>query len=221
MSNFYNPPPQDPNKPKKSSVDDFLNNKNEKDLESLKRKYFDSSNYQSNINSSIKPPAQNFSEQTELEEYLRKQKIKSQRRPIKEWFRQKLMVEVGRKKVYFWKARQFEEVMYLHLPRFLFLSASCYIIYQINLRQRMNQRWRSGVQSQRQQDIQSQIDQISTVIGANQPNQFEALKSVEFDKSYSGDQFSYQYQLEEKQLQEKLFQLYDELEEEVNPNDED
>lgn len=44
-----------------------------------------------------------------------------------------------------------------------------------------------GVKSHRQEDIAKQLDEISKVIGVNEPNQFEPLKKVEFDKNYSGD----------------------------------
>ena len=58
-------------------------------------------------------------------------------------------------------------------------------------------------------------------MGAHEPNQFEPLKKVEFDKSYSGDQFEYLYQREEKELQDKLFKMYEEMEEEQAEEDDD
>ena len=126
---------------------------------------------------------------------------------------------MGRHSIYVWKSRAFEEMIYMHIPRFMFLAASCYVIYQINLRQQRNKQWRHGVQSNRQQEITKQIDEIAAVIGVNEPNQFEPLKKVEYDKSYSGDQFQYQYQLEEKELQDKLFKMYDELQDEEEEED--
>ncbi len=40
------------------------------------------------------------------------------------------------------------------------------------------------------------------------------MKNVQYDKSYSGDQYHYSYEGEEKDLQEKLFKIYEEIEEE-------
>ena len=37
---------------------------------------------------------------------------------------------------------------------------------------------------------------------------------MEYDPSYTGDQFVYEYQKEEKDLQEQLFEMYDELDDE-------
>ena len=45
-------------------------------------------------------------------------------------------------------------------------------------------------------------------------NTFEPLKNVQYDRKYSGDQYHYSYEREEKDLQEKLFKMYEELEEE-------
>ena len=44
-------------------------------------------------------------------------------------------------------------------------------------------------------------------------NDFEPGKNVEFDPKYNDNQTKYLYQKEEKDLQDKLFQLY----EEINP----
>jgi len=46
------------------------------------------------------------------------------------------------------------------------------------LKQRQAKRWKEGVKSHRQEDISKQIDEISRVLGANQPNQFEPMKNV-------------------------------------------
>ena len=45
-------------------------------------------------------------------------------------------------------------------------------------------------------------------------NTFEPGKRVEYDPSYTGDQLSYLYEKEEKELQDKLFQIYEDLSEE-------
>jgi hypothetical protein len=55
----------------------------------------------------------------------------------------------------------------MHIPRMVFLMASCYVIYRINLKQREARRWKEGVKSHRQEDISKQIDEISRVIGAH------------------------------------------------------
>ena len=47
-------------------------------------------------------------------------------------------------------------------------------------------------------------------------NTFEPGKQVEFDPKYAGDQHSYLYQKEEKDLQDKLFQIYEEINEDTD-----
>ena len=61
------------------------------------------------------------------------------------------------------------------------------------------------------------MDEIEKVLNKSQ-NTFEPGKNVEFDKSYSGDQFEYQYQQEEKALQDELFAMYDQIENENEEN---
>jgi hypothetical protein len=56
---------------------------------------------------------------------------------------------VGPNSIYIWKSRRFEEFIYLHVPRFLFLTLSCYIIYRINVKQLEARRWKEGVKSHR------------------------------------------------------------------------
>jgi hypothetical protein len=53
----------------------------------------------------------------------------------------------------------------MHVPRMLFLGASCYVIYRITLKQAEAKRWKEGVTSHRQEDITKQIDEISKIIG--------------------------------------------------------
>ncbi|CDW89118.1 UNKNOWN [Stylonychia lemnae] len=177
---------------KRSGMDDFLKRKDD-NLEELQKKYFESPKEE--IKNLSKGQSSTFSEQGELEYYLRKQKEIKSRVPLTQKFKKSLSdlftVQVGRNSIYVWRSRQ-----------------------------QQAKKWRHGVQSLRQQEITKQLDEIAKVIGANEPNQFEPLKNVEFDKSYSGDQFQYQYQLEEKQLQDQLFKLYDELEEEREEEEE-
>ena len=52
------------------------------------------------------------------------------------------------------------------------------------------------VRSHRQEAIDTQLSEIEKVLNYSE-NIFEPGKKVEFDKSFSGDQFKYQYQLEE------------------------
>ena len=49
---------------------------------------------------------------------------------LDEWFR----VHVDGRSVYVWHARRLQEVVFMHIPRFLFLGGSIYAIYQLNLR---------------------------------------------------------------------------------------
>lgn len=47
-----------------------------------------------------------------------------------EWFK----ISIDGRSVYVWHSRRFEEIMYMHVPRFLFLAGSIYAIFLINLR---------------------------------------------------------------------------------------
>ena len=49
-------------------------------------------------------------------------------------------------------------------------------------------------------------------------NTFEPGKQVEYDPQYTGDQMNYIHQTQEQELQDKLFQIYEELAE--DPADE-
>ena len=55
------------------------------------------------------------------------------------------------------------------------------------------------VKSHRQEKIDTQLEEIESVLN-KQENIFEPGKQVELDKSYTGDQFEYQFQKEEKDL---------------------
>ena len=79
-----------------------------------------------------------FKEPQELEEYIQRQRRLKTHVPLtqrlKDKIGDKLKVQMGKQSIYVWRSRRFEEVMYLHFPRFLFLGFSCYVIYKINLR---------------------------------------------------------------------------------------
>ena len=96
------------------------------------------------------------------------------------------------------------------LPRFLFLSGAAYTIYMINYNQRQNAKWKNYVTSHRQEEINAQFAQIEKVLRPTE-NTFEPGKQVALDNTYTGDQYHYRYQREEKDLQDKLFQIYEEV----------
>ena len=83
-------------------------------------------------------------------------------------------------------------MIYVQLPRFLFLTMSSYIIYQITLAQNKNKAMKSMVVSHRQEEIDGQLRHIEQVLNAEQ-NHFEPGKNVEYNAEYSGDQFEYQF----------------------------
>ena len=76
---------------------------------------------------------------------------------VKAFVNDKLSVQVGQNSIYVWKSRRFEEMIYMHIPRLLFLVASCYVIYRISLRQHEASKWKQGVKSHRQEEITRQI----------------------------------------------------------------
>ena len=59
------------------------------------------------------------------------------------------LIKIGSKSIYFWNSRAFEEILYMHVPRFIFLAGSIYTIYTISLRKRQEANWKNGVTSHR------------------------------------------------------------------------
>ena len=55
--------------------------------------------------------------------------------------------------------------------------------------------------SHRQEQVDKQLEEIEAVL-SRQDNTFEPGKNVVYDKSYTGDQYEYQFQREEKDLQD-------------------
>ena len=74
------------------------------------------------------------------------------------------LLRIGSKSVYIWHSRRFEEILYMHVPRLLFLSLSIYTIYYINLRQRQREKWKHGVISHRQEAIKQQYSQMESIL---------------------------------------------------------
>lgn len=72
---------------------------------------------------------------------------------FKQWIDDKFVVETGRKRIYIWRSRVFEEMSFVYFPRLLFLTGSCYFIYLITLKHHMNQRTRHAVRSHRQEKV--------------------------------------------------------------------
>ena len=103
----------------------------------------------------------------------------------------------------------------MHIPRFVFLAGSIYVIYTISLKQRQAQQWRNGVTSHRQEEIRDQLQHIEDVLRPKE-NNFEPGKQVQYDPKYSGDEHNYLHQSQERDLQDKLFQIYEEVDEETN-----
>ena len=57
------------------------------------------------------------------------------------------------------------------------------------------------IRSHRQEAIDEQLGEIERVLNA-QRNEFEPGKNTVYDKNYQGDKFEYQFQQEEKSLQD-------------------
>ena len=106
------------------------------------------------------------------------------------------MVNTGTKTIYIWRSRVFEEFFYMYVPRFVFLTMSCYVIYRITMKQRQNQRMTTMIRSHRQEQIDSQLEHIETVLNASR-NEFEPGKNIQYDRSYEGNHLKYAYQKEE------------------------
>ena len=184
-------------------------------LDRLKQRYFEEAS--SHPKSAYKPSDTRFSHYSDVEEFIakeqRRKQVLSLRQRVSQAFDRFFLIKLGDKSVYFWHSRRFEELAYMHVPRFVFLAGSIYVIYTISLRQRQAQNWRQGVKSHRQEAVEQQLRQIEEVLRPKE-NHFEPGQQVEFDPKYAGDQFKYLYEREERDLQDKLFQLYEEINEE-------
>lgn len=191
--------------------------KKDPNLESLKDQYFkndESSALKSQNKSAYKPSDTQFTHYTDVENFIEKQVRKKQVVSWRQQFWAKFdsifLIKLGHRSVYFWHSRAFEEILLMHLPRFIFLAGSIYTIYTISLKNRQAANWRNGVTSHRQEEIRDQLRQIESVIKPKE-NTFEPGKQVEFDASYKGDEMNYQHQSVEQELQDKLFQMYEEI----------
>mmetsp|Transcript_5084 Transcript_5084/g.8665 ORF Transcript_5084/g.8665 Transcript_5084/m.8665 type:complete len:91 (-) Transcript_5084:112-384(-) len=90
--------------------------------------------------------------------------------------------------------------MYMHFPRFFFITLSSYCIYLISMRSYQNKQARQMVKSFRQEDVESQLHQIENILNSGGENIFEPGKNVEFNSEYSADQMVYKFEQEEKEL---------------------
>ena len=76
--------------------------------------------------------------QEDLSRYININKSKQAQEPLrvrmKKWFDERFLIETGRKSVYLWRSRVFEEMAFMYVPRFIFLTGSCYFIYRISLK---------------------------------------------------------------------------------------
>ena len=112
-------------------VESFLK-RNDKDrsinIESLKKKYYN----QEKLNQTVM-------DEDNIERYMRLRREEQNRLTWRERWdafkKQKLTVQHKGQSIYIWRSRMFEEVMFMYLPRFLFVLGSSYVIYQINLAQ--------------------------------------------------------------------------------------
>ena len=98
----------------------------------------------------------------DLDRYIDINKQKQAREPLRlrvqKWFDERFLIETGKKSVYLWRSRAFEEIAFMYVPRFLFLTGSAYFIYRITLKQHENMRVRSTVRSHRQEQIDQQLE---------------------------------------------------------------
>lgn len=126
---------------KAEGMEDFLNKK-DPNIEELRKKLMeDSTKPQDDFSKMFTQQGgdKQFENREDLENYLNKQKRLRARVPLKkqlsDFVSSKFKITVGNNSIYVWKSRRFEEMIYMHIPRMLFLTASCYVIYRINLRQ--------------------------------------------------------------------------------------
>lgn len=137
--------------------------KKDPNLDKLKDKYFsesDSTNA-ARQGSAYRPRDTQFSHYSDVEDFIEKQARKKQmvswRQQVRKNFDNFFLIKVGQKSIYFWHSRAFEEILFMHLPRLIFLSGAIYTIYTISLKKRQEENWRNGVTSHRQEEIQQQL----------------------------------------------------------------
>ena len=90
--------------------------------------------------SAYRPKDTQFSHYSDVESYIEKQARKKQmlswRQQLSQKFDNFFLIKIGQKSVYFWHSRAFEEILFMHVPRFLFLAGAIFTIYSISLRKR-------------------------------------------------------------------------------------
>ena len=73
-------------------------------------------------------------------------------------------IKIDGKTVKVWHSRKFNEVIFLHIPRFIFLTGGIYSIYIINVRQAKEAQRKGFSVSHRQESLNNQLTQIENVL---------------------------------------------------------
>ena len=108
---------------------------------------------------------------------------------MKDWF----MISIEGKSVYVWHSKRLQEVLLMHVPRFLFLTGSIWTIYCMKVQMAQTSKKKVSVISHRQEAVNSQLRQIEEMLRPDE-NTFEPGKKVSIDSNYEGDRMKYAYE---------------------------
>ena len=114
-----------------SGMSAFLKKGDPQNLSDLKQKYFSP-----NQKGSFKRPEDQISHWSDVERYIdrtkRSRKLQESmqlrsrfNKLMKDWF----MIQIEGKSVFVWHSKRLQEVLLMHVPRFIFLTGSIYTIY--------------------------------------------------------------------------------------------
>ena len=147
-------------------------------MSKLKEKYFKPQTQDKR--SAFQKPEKSFQHWSEIETYIDRNKRtqmeqQSYRMRFNKWLNDWFKIKVDGRSIYVWHARRLQEVMFMHIPRFIFLGGSIYTIFKINLRQHETNKAKQGVISHRQEEINKQLQQIEKVLKPTE-NNFEPGK---------------------------------------------
>jgi len=119
-------------------LQEFLNRDDKRmsiDIDKLRKHYVDSDN---KTKLSRTPTMEMDDIDRYITTYRKRQSVEPLRLRFQKWFDRQFLIQSGSKSIYIWRSRVFEEISYMYIPRFFFLCTSCFVIYQISLRSRLN-----------------------------------------------------------------------------------
>ena len=104
----------------------------------------------------------------ELDRYIQYSRERAERGNLRKYLQTKVnqrfrTKEMG-KVMWVWQTRSVRETLFMHIPRALFLSWTCWVIYKIKLNQEKENTHMHWSQSRRRRSVNQQIEEIGDLI---------------------------------------------------------